>query len=99
MIEAQMLDLKNEHRQILEERLGEKQRELSSLSSQIYTLKNYIEGEKFAIQSYESQIRSLEEKIKILRESWHAETIKFFGAYAVRHLLCLWSAFAPRASK
>jgi DNA repair exonuclease SbcCD ATPase subunit len=78
LIESQMLDLKNEHRQILEERLGEKQRELSSLSSQIYTLKNYIEGEKFAIQSYESQIRSLEEKIKILREGWHAENNKVF---------------------
>lgn len=78
LIESQMLDLKNEHRQILEERLGEKQKELSSLSSQIYTLKNYIEGEKFAIQSYESQIRSLEEKIKILREGWHAENNKVF---------------------
>jgi chromosome segregation ATPase len=78
MIEAQMLDLRNRHRQALDGKVGEKSRELSKVQGEIYRLKNDIEAKSRTIQYNESEIKTLDEKMERLRKEWREENTKVF---------------------
>lgn len=78
LIESQIIDLKNTYQNDITEKVYDKQTELSKLSSEIYNRKNYIESENLAIQSYESRISSLNEKLEKLRSDWRTENEKAF---------------------
>lgn len=77
-IEAQMLDLKNKHRQSLDEKVGNKSRELSYAQSEIYKLKANINAKSDTIKYNETSIKSLDEKMEKLRNEWHEENAKVF---------------------
>ena len=77
-IEGQMLDLRNKHRQSLDGKVGEKSRELSRVQGEIYRLKNDIETKSRTIQYNESEIKTLDEKMKRLRKEWREENTKVF---------------------
>jgi chromosome segregation ATPase len=80
MIEAQMMDLKNKHRQALDEKVGEKSRELSLIQSGMYKLRADINAKNDVIKSYEAEIKSLEAKMENLRNKWrevNAEQFEF----------------------
>lgn len=78
LIEAQMMDLKNKHRQALDGKVGEKSRELSKVQGEIYRLKNDIEAKSRTIQYNESEIKTLDEKMERLRKEWREENTKVF---------------------
>ena len=78
MIEAQIMDLRNRHRQALDEKVGEKRRELASVQSEIYKTKSEITTKNNLIGSYEYEINALEEKIQKLREKWYEENARTF---------------------
>ena len=78
MIEAQIVDLKNKHRQALDEKVGEKRRELLKVQNEFYRLKGDIEAKNRTIQSNESEIKSLDEKMETLRRGWHIENDMVF---------------------
>ena len=78
MIEAQIMDLKNKHRQALDEKVGEKRRELASVQSEIYKTKSEITTKNNLIGSYEYEIDALEEKMQKLREKWYEENARTF---------------------
>jgi DNA repair exonuclease SbcCD ATPase subunit len=78
MIEAQIMDLRNRHRQALDERVGEKRRELASVQSEIYKTKSEITTKNNLIGSYEYEINALEEKMQKLREKWYEENARTF---------------------
>jgi len=71
MIEAQIVDLRNKHRQALDEKVGEKSRELSLIQSGMYKLRADINAKNDVIKSYEAEIKSLEVKMEKLRNEWH----------------------------
>jgi DNA repair exonuclease SbcCD ATPase subunit len=77
-IEGQMLDLRNKHRQVLDEKVGEKRRELSSVQHDMAELKAKIDSHNRNIKYRTSEISVLEERIKILRNNWHTENSKVF---------------------
>lgn len=77
-IEAQILDLKNKHKQSLDEKVGNKSRELSYTQSEIYKLKAYINAKNDTIKYNETSIKSLDEKIEKLRNEWYEENGKVF---------------------
>jgi len=78
MIEAQIMDLRNRHRQALDEKVGEKRRELASVQSEIYKTKSEITTKNNLIGSYEYEINALEEKMQKLREKWYEENARTF---------------------
>ena len=78
LIEAQMMDLRNKHRQSLDEKVGEKSRELSYAQSEIYKLKANINAKSDTIKYNETSIKSLDEKMEKLRNEWHEENAKVF---------------------
>lgn len=78
MIEAQIVDLKNKHRQSLDEKIGNKSRELSYTQSEIYKLKANINAKSDTIKYNETSIKSLDEKMEKLRNEWHEENAKVF---------------------
>ena len=78
LIEAQMMDLRNKHRQELDEKVGEKRRELSSVQHDMAELKAKIDSHNRNIKYRTSEISVLEERIKILRNNWHSENAKVF---------------------
>ena len=78
LIEAQMMDLRNKYRQALDEKVGEKRRELSSVQHDMAELKAKIDSHNRNIKYRTSEISVLEERIKILRNNWHAENSKVF---------------------
>ena len=78
LIEAQMMDLKNKHRQALDENIGKKCKEHQRLLSELNALKINIEAKSRTIQYNESEIKSLEEKIQKLREKWYEENARTF---------------------
>ena len=69
-IEAQMLDLKNKHRQELDENIGKKCKEHQRLLSELNALKINIDAKNRTVQYNESEIKSLEEKMEKLRADW-----------------------------
>jgi len=78
MIEAQIMDLKNKHRQVLDEKVGEKRRELTQVQSEIYKTKSEINTKNNLIGSYEYEIKTLEEKMQKLRDRWYEENTRTF---------------------
>lgn len=78
LIEAQMMDLKNKHRQILDENIGKKCKEHQRLLSELNALKINIDAKNRTIQHNESEIKSLEEKMQKLREKWYEENARTF---------------------
>jgi DNA repair exonuclease SbcCD ATPase subunit len=78
MVEGQILDLRNKHRQTLDEKVGEKNRELSLIQSGMYKLRADINAKNDVTKSYEAEIKSLEEKIQKLREKWYEENARTF---------------------
>lgn len=78
MIEAQIMDLRNRHRQALDEKVIDKRRKLSSVQHDIAELKAKIDSHNRNIKYRTSEISILEERIKILRNNWHAENSKVF---------------------
>ncbi len=80
LIEGQILDLRNKHRQALDEKVGEKSRELSLIQSGMYKLRADINAKNDVIKSYEAEIKSLEAKMENLRNKWrevNAEQFEF----------------------
>lgn len=77
-IEAQMLDLKNKHRQVLDENIGKKCKEHQRLLSELNALKINIDAKNRTIQYNESEIKSLEEKMKKLRADWREANAQQF---------------------
>jgi len=78
MIEAQIMDLKNKHRQALDEKVGEKRQELSFVQSEITRTKYDINAKSDAIRNYEAEINSLDAKMDKLRSDWREENAKVF---------------------
>jgi DNA repair exonuclease SbcCD ATPase subunit len=77
-IEGQMLDLRNKHRQVLDENIGEKRKELSFVQSEITKTKYDINAKNDIIKSYEAEIASLDAKMDKLRSDWREENAKVF---------------------
>jgi DNA repair exonuclease SbcCD ATPase subunit len=77
-IEGQMLDLRNKHRQVLDENIGEKRKELSFVQSEITKTKYAINAKSDAIKNYEADISSLDAKMDKLRSDWREENAKVF---------------------
>jgi len=78
LIEAQMMDLKNKHRQALDENIGKKCKEHQRLLSELNALKINIDAKNRTIQYNESEIKSLEEKMKKLRADWREANAQQF---------------------
>lgn len=78
LIEAQMMDLRNRHRQALDEKVIDKRRKLSGVQHDMAELKAKVDSYNRNIQYRTSEISVLEERIKILRNNWHAENSKAF---------------------
>jgi len=78
MIEAQMMDLKNQYRQMLDKKVANKRRELSILQLDIDKKSNEIRSLESTIQFVDNEIRSMEEKLEALRKSWYEENAKTF---------------------
>jgi DNA repair exonuclease SbcCD ATPase subunit len=78
LIEAQMMDLKNKHRQALDEKVGKKCKEHQRLLSELNSLKINVDAKNRTIQHNESEIKSLNGKIEVLRNKWHEENAKAF---------------------
>ena len=77
-IEAQMLDLKNKHRQSLDEKVGKKCKEHQRLLSELNALKINIDAKNHAFQYNETEIKSLEEKMEKLRADWREANAQQF---------------------
>jgi DNA repair exonuclease SbcCD ATPase subunit len=77
-IEAQMIDLRNKHRQEMDEKVREKRQELSRIQGELSELKANIDSHNRNIQYRTSEIDSLNIKIGALRSRWHEENNKTF---------------------
>lgn len=77
-VEAQILELKNKHRQSLDEKVAGKRDELSKIQGEIYRLKADIEAKSRTIQYNEAEIKTLDAKMETLRKGWHVENNKVF---------------------
>jgi len=78
MIEAQIMDLRNRHRQALDEKLAGKSDERVKLQNEINRLKVDIDAKNRTIQYNESEIKSLEEKMEKLRADWREANAQQF---------------------
>jgi len=78
MVEAQIVDLKNKHRQALDEEVGEKRRELAAIQGEIFKARTDINAKESALASYEAEIKSLDEKLGKLRTDWYKENERAF---------------------
>jgi len=78
MIEAQIMDLRNKHRQVLDEKVAGKRTELSFIQSEITKTKYDINAKSDAIKNYEAEISSLDAKMDKLRSDWSKEGAKVF---------------------
>src|SRR5690606_27874435 len=70
MIEAQMMDLKNKHRQALDEKVAGKRDELSSVQLSLNDIRFVIGSLNRGFQHNEAEIKRLNERIAKLREAW-----------------------------
>ena len=78
MLEGQLLELKNRHRQALDEKVADKQKELSTVQGDIYRLKADIENRESVIQHSETEVKTIEEKMEKLRQKWYEKNQKEF---------------------
>lgn len=78
LLEAQMIDLHNRHKQSTKDKVAEKRKELSEIQSEAYKRKAEIIGATHTIQRQENEINYTLEKIAELREQWQKESDKVF---------------------
>lgn len=78
MIEAQMLEIKNQYRKAMDEKASDKRQELQKIQVAIYRLKSEIESKERSIQIHESEIKSLSKGMERYRNWWHEENSKEF---------------------
>ncbi len=78
LIEGQILDLRNKHRQAQDGKVGEKRQELSRIQGELSELKANIDSHNRNMQLRESEIDGLNIKIGVLRSRWHEENNKTF---------------------
>ena len=78
LIEAQMMDLKNKHRQELDEKVAGKRDELYDIQVKINDIKASISLLNRSIQHNETEISRLEARVEKLRTDWHEENSKAF---------------------
>jgi len=78
LIEAQMMDLKNKHRQELDEKVAGKRDELYDIQVKINDIKASISLLNRSIQHNETEISRLEARVEKLRTDWHEENSKTF---------------------
>lgn len=78
MIEGQMLDLKNKYRQTMNEKIAGKSNELIKIQNEINKLKVENDARSRAISFSESEIKSLDEKLNMLRQKWHKLNAEHF---------------------
>ena len=78
LIEGQILDLRNKHRQAQDGKVGEKRQELSRIQGELSELKANIDSHNRNMQLRESEIDGLNIKIEVLRSRWHEENNKTF---------------------
>jgi len=78
LIEGQILDLRNKHRQAQDGKVGEKRQELSRIQGELSELKANIDSHNRNMQLRESEIDGLNIKIGALRSRWHEENNKTF---------------------
>jgi DNA repair exonuclease SbcCD ATPase subunit len=78
LIEGQILDLRNKHRQALDEKAGEKRRELAAIQGEIFKARADINAKESDLTSYEAEIKSLDEKLGKLRTDWYKENERAF---------------------
>jgi DNA repair exonuclease SbcCD ATPase subunit len=77
-IEGQILDLRNKHRQTLDEKIAGKSNELIKIQNEINKLKVENDARSRAISFSESEIKSLDEKLNMLRQKWHKLNAEHF---------------------
>lgn len=77
-IEGQMLEIKNQYRKAMDEKVSDKRQELQKIQVAIYRLKSEIESKERSIQIHESEIKSLSKGMERYRNWWHAENSKVF---------------------
>lgn len=70
------MDLRNKHRQVLDEKVAGKRTELSFIQSEITRTKYDINAKSDAIRNYEAEINSLDAKMDKLRSDWREENAK-----------------------
>ena len=73
MIEAQIMDLRNRHRQELDATLAGKREELSNIQLSLNDIRFSIGSLNRSIQHNEAEINRLNERITKLREAWHIQ--------------------------
>ena len=73
MIEAQIMDLRNRHRQELDATLAGKREELSNIQLSLNDIRLSIGSLNRSIQHNEAEINRLNERIAKLREAWHIQ--------------------------
>jgi DNA repair exonuclease SbcCD ATPase subunit len=78
LIEGQILDLRNKHRQAVDKKLAGKSDERVKLQNEINRLKVDIDAKNRTIQYNESEIKSLEEKMEKLRADWREANAQQF---------------------
>jgi len=78
LIEAQIMDLKNKHRQMLDEKVAGKRDELYDIQVKINDIKASISLLNRSIQHNETEISRLEARVEKLRTDWHEENSKAF---------------------
>jgi DNA repair exonuclease SbcCD ATPase subunit len=76
MIEAQMLEIKNQYRKAMDEKVSDKRQELQKIQVAIYRLKSEIESKERSIQIHESETKSLSKGMERYRNWWHEENAK-----------------------
>ena len=73
LIEAQIMDLKNKHRQMLDEKVAGKRDELSNIQLSLNDIRFSIGSLNRSTQHNEAEINRLNEGIAKLREAWHIQ--------------------------
>ena len=77
-IEGQMLEIKNQYRKAMDEKVSGKRQELQKIQVAVYRLKSEIESKERSIQIHESEIKSLSKGMERYRNWWHEENSKEF---------------------
>jgi DNA repair exonuclease SbcCD ATPase subunit len=77
-IEGQMLEIKNQYRKAMDEKVSDKRQELQKIQVAIYRLKSEIESKERSIQIHESETKSLSKGMERYRNWWHEENAKVF---------------------
>ena len=70
MVEGQILDLRNKHRQETDKKAGEKQIEHSKLANRLALLQAEIDSKNRTISFNENEIKTMEQKMENLRNKW-----------------------------